>query len=95
MKAVKIFWKDSLSSSSWELMKDAKEVKPVCVTSYGFVIDETEDYVTIAQNYGVEPEQVCNTMCIPRCSITSIVDITEYDWNNPKHAVDPNAPDRQ
>lgn len=32
MKAVKIFWKDSLSSSSWELMKEAKEVKPVCVT---------------------------------------------------------------
>lgn len=93
-KVVKVRWIDSMSDNGrWTLAEDI-DMKPTECTTYGFLVEANEEFITVAQTLGMEPEQYCQMMCIPRCSITSIVDITEYDWNNPKHAVDPNEPNR-
>lgn len=75
-KIVLIDWKDSVKNSDWTLMEDVDE-KPVNCISIGFLLKETDDYVTIAQNYGLEPEQVCNLITIPKCSIKNIMEIKE------------------
>ena len=76
MKIVVIDWVDSVRAFDWTLMEDVDE-KPVNCTSVGFLLKETDDYVTIAQNYGLEPEQVCNLITIPKCSIRNIREIKE------------------
>lgn len=80
MKIVVIDWVDSVRASDWVLMEDVNE-KPVNCTSIGFLLKETDDYVTIAQNYGLEPEQICNLITIPKFSIRNIREIKErYTW---------------
>lgn len=85
MKAVNkeiviIEWVDSVRASDWTYVEDVDE-KPMDCISVGFLVEETNDSVTIAQNYGIKPEQVCNTMTIPKCSIKSIRKIDEkYYW---------------
>lgn len=76
MKIVVIDWVDSVRASDWVLMEDVNEKSLDCV-SIGFLIKETNKHVTIAQNYGANPEQVCNLMTIPKCSIKHIREIKE------------------
>ena len=76
MKIVVIDWVDSVRASDWVLMEDVDE-KPVNCTSVGFLLKETDDYITIAQNYGLEPEQICNLITIPKCSIRNIREIKD------------------
>ena len=91
IKIVKIEWIDSISNGGWEVEKSAKDIRPGNVVSAGILFDEGEDYITIAQNYIGDKgqEQACNVMSIPRCAVKSIVNITPYDYNDPKYAVDP------
>ena len=91
-KVVKVEWVDSISSSSWEGIKSAKEIRPADVVSYGYLLDAGDDYITLAQNYigNDEQEQVCNTISITRCSVKSVQDITDYNYNDPSKAVNPN-----
>ena len=76
MKIVVIDWVDSVRASDWVLMEDVNEKSLDCV-SIGFLIKETNKHVTIAQNYGENPEQVCNLMTIPKCSIRNIRELKE------------------
>lgn len=76
MKIVVIDWVDSVRASDWVLMEDVNEKSLDCV-SIGFLIKETNKHVTIAQNYGTNPEQVCNLMTIPKCSIVQLREIEE------------------
>ena len=71
-----IEWVDSVRASDWTYVEDVDE-KPMDCISVGFLLKETEDSVTIAQNYGLKPEQVCNIMTIPKCSIKNIRKIKE------------------
>ena len=91
-KVVKVKWVDSISGSGWESIKSAKEIRPANVVSYGYLLDAGEDHITIAQNYigDDDQEQVCNTISIPRCSVKSVEDVTDYDYNDPSKAVNPN-----
>lgn len=73
-----IEWVDSVRASDWAYVEDVDE-KPMDCISVGFLLKETEDSVTIAQNYGLKPEQVCNLMTIPKRSIRSIKEIKE-NW---------------
>ena len=72
MNIERIEWIDSAVNSGWALFDDWKEEMhdPIRITSYGFMVKETEDYVILAQNYGTNPEQVCNTIAIPKGCIT-------------------------
>ena len=73
-KIIVIDWVDSIRSFDWTLIEDVDENSLECV-SVGFILKETDDYITIAQNYGLEPEQVCNLITIPKCSIKNIREI--------------------
>ena len=67
-KLVRVEWVDSSTSSSWILLEDFKdgEYDPIKIVSYGIIVKETDDYLVIAQNYGLNPPQICNTTAIPK-----------------------------
>ena len=80
MKIVVIDWVDSVRAFDWTLIEDVDEKSLDCI-SVGFLLKETDNHVTIAQNYGIKPEQVCNLITIPKCSIRNIMEIKhESTW---------------
>jgi hypothetical protein len=76
MRVVKVEWIDSCTSDiNWVLLEDINEVEPINITTYGTVIKETDEYIVIAQNYGSNPEQVCNITSIPKGCIKNIIEL--------------------
>ena len=77
MKAVKVEWIDSCSSNqNWILKKEFEgEVEPIYLYTYGVVVQESKEFIVIAQNYGTEPEQFCNLMTIPKGCIRKITNL--------------------
>lgn len=80
LKIAEVHWIDSISGTGWTLTEDYERDNVVDCFTIGILIDDGEKSVTLAQNLGFEPEQVCNTMTIPRCAIQSI-SIREYNVN--------------
>lgn len=68
LEVLKIQWIDSCASNMhWSLIEELDgEIEPIMITSYGVLIQETEDCITIAQNYGNNPCQCCSLMTIPK-----------------------------
>ena len=68
MEVVKIEWVDSCASNlQWELVESFEgDIEPIKIISYGVLIQETEDCITIAQNYGFNPHQCSSLMTIPK-----------------------------
>jgi len=68
MKVLKVEWIDSCASDlQWQLMQDLDDViEPVNIISYGVLVRESKDTITIAQNYGLNPLQCCSLMTIPK-----------------------------
>ena len=68
MEVVKIQWIDSCASNmNWSLLNEFDgDIEPIKIISYGVIIQETEECVTIAQNYGVNSNQCCSLMTIPK-----------------------------
>ena len=68
MEVVKIQWIDSCASNmNWTSMDELDgDIEPIKIISYGVLIQETEECVTIAQNYGKNPDQCCSLMTIPK-----------------------------
>ena len=80
MKVVRIDWIDSCASKfNWTFSEDLKEVEPITITTYGIVFQETDKVITVAQNYGYKPEQVCSLMTIPKGCIQSIKEIDHIE----------------
>jgi len=56
MKIVKVTWIDSTASNlSWLIMNDVKnwtDVEPILIYTYGALVQQDDNYVIIAQNYG-------------------------------------------
>lgn len=78
MRVVRIDWIDSCASNMEWTLKDEigeKNIEPIRITSYGIIIKENDDYITVAQNYGFNPEQMCNFMSIPKGCIKKIKNI--------------------
>lgn len=76
MLALKIKWIDSCASNTnWSLIDEFEgDIEPIEIISYGILIQETNDCITIAQNYGLNPKQCCSLMTIPKgCIKTKIV----------------------
>ena len=50
MKLVKVIWWDTneTSDSGWCSKEEAEEARPCRVASYGVVVKETDDFITIA-----------------------------------------------
>ena len=79
MKAVKVEWIDSCASNySWTLIKELDgDFQPIRIITYGVLIHKEKDFICVAQNYGLQPKQVCSLMTIPRGCITSITELEE------------------
>ena len=85
-KVVKVLWKDSISDNGrWTYPEDIEHGIIDCIT-YGWLIEENETYIAVAQTRGIEPEQYCHIISIPRCSSVDLMLIDP----NPNHAVNPN-----
>lgn len=75
MKAVKVEWLDICSGTpNWARLDDL-EVCPLKCESVGWLIKETEDYISIAQNYCEEEKLVSDTMTFPKKIVTKISDL--------------------
>lgn len=71
-----ITWIDSaVGTSNWEACDEDNingiDVEPIIIHSYGAVLRETDTYVVLAQNYGINPPQFCNTISIPKGCIST------------------------
>lgn len=86
MRIVKVEWIDSTASNlSWLMMEDVRkwgDVEPMTIYTYGALVQEDENYIVVAQNYGFEPEQCCNLMSIPRGCIKQTRTIEELTYGN-------------
>ena len=77
MKAVKVLWIDSCNSNmNWTVAEDI-EVEPMYIDSFGVVVKDTDEFLTIAQNYGNDPEQYSNITTIPKGCIKEVFVIHE------------------
>lgn len=68
MLVLKVEWIDSCASNmNWSLIDEFEEdIEPIKIISYGILIQETKDCITIAQNFGFNPKQCCSLMTIPK-----------------------------
>lgn len=70
-RKAEIIWVDSHGiTGGWEFWEDLESMLPCECKSVGYVIDETKEYVTLAQS--ISDSQVLGRMTIPRCSIKKI-----------------------
>jgi hypothetical protein len=73
-KLILIEWLDSKGiTNQWEYLNEIQSMKPSRCFSIGFLIEETDQYKTIAQ--GLNASQVIGRMSIPRCAIQRITEI--------------------
>lgn len=69
-KKVLITWKDSVGiTSDWEFWGDVTPLDIVEILSIGWIIEETPDYITIAQ--AITSKEVLGRFTVPKCSIIS------------------------
>ncbi len=82
MKVLKIEWIDSCASNmAWlPLAEIDGEIEPIKIVSFGVLVQETEETITIAQNYGIEPEQVGSLMTIPKGCIKRQSEIEDFKF---------------
>lgn len=77
-KIVEVLWLDSLHTSGGEFtQKEVSELKPVPCLTYGRLIEETDDHVTIASSvmqhwHDSEQSEYREVTCIPRAVVQSI-----------------------
>jgi len=73
-KPILIKWLDSKGiTNEWEYLEDIEPLMPCLCTSIGFLIDETDQYKTIAQS--LNEKQIIGRLTIPCCSIQEIKEI--------------------
>ena len=72
---LKVEWIDSAGGSGWEVLEDYTS-EAVHVTTYGFLIREDEETISVAQSYAPGTvkgrEQINNDITIPKCAISSV-----------------------
>jgi hypothetical protein len=69
LKAYYFEWYDSCGfvDTVWADKKHVETLKPHLVRSYGVVVKEDKDFVTVAGHYG--EDEFCGCMCIPKSVI--------------------------
>ena len=81
-REVKIVWVDTQGEGSlWVSVDEAREIKPVVITSWGLCLKDAKEYVTVASSVSeLNPyeEQSCrHIQCIPRNCVKRIVELAE------------------
>lgn len=73
-RLVFIEWIDSKGiTSQWEYLDEIESIKPTICYSVGFILEETEQYTTIAQS--ISATQVLGRTTIPHCSVKKKVEL--------------------
>jgi sulfur transfer protein SufE len=77
LKIVRIEWVDSVQPlESWTYINELPDMKIVKCQSMGWVVQQSEDAVRIAQSIDSEQKQVMGVVTIPISAITNIKIIT-------------------
>jgi len=76
MKAVLVKWLDSKSGpTEWEYLDEIEALLPVSCESTGFLLEDTEEYKTLAST--ISGSQVWGRITIPTCSIINFQVLSE------------------
>jgi uncharacterized membrane protein YcgQ (UPF0703/DUF1980 family) len=71
MKAVQIVWLDSASTDKWT-RSDVEDLSPVTITSIGYIVKETDDYLAITHSIDTHEGrliQFAGFITIPKAAI--------------------------
>ena len=71
---VYVEWVDSAQMKGWQDLEDAKALTVLDMETLGFLIEETDDAVTVVATWA-EGNYDC-PICIPKCAITSMWYVT-------------------
>jgi len=63
--------------SRWELTDELDELEPMICYTVGFLLDDQEDFITVALSVGLN--QVLGRLTIPKASILNMVILSESD----------------
>ncbi len=78
-QVLKVEWIDSCASDmNWVFAEDLSP-SSIRIMSFGVLVSETDDYVSLAQNYGMNPKQYCCIMTIPKGCITKRIVLCEVE----------------
>ena len=70
---VRVDWTDTVGRTRWgERAQAAQELRPASCRSWGIVLRETEDYITVAGSIDDTLDNVNDVNCIPRVAIRNI-----------------------
>lgn len=83
---IMVKWLDILGEdqSPWSTLDEAKELKPAPITSIGKLLEDNDEYLTIAASWDDESELVGNVNCIPKGVIREVsrVGVVDPDQNS-------------
>lgn len=65
-----IEWQDSCSTGGFWVGREDAVTKDLSTTSIGWLVDETEDSITIGSHFGKAFALVAGHVTIPKCAIT-------------------------
>ena len=75
MKLVKVEWVDATGADGWIDKDELERELPGLHTTVGFVVKETDGFITITMNHDETKETFGAWMLIPRVMIISIEDL--------------------
>ena len=75
MRLVKLEWIDATGSDGWISKEDLEKELPGFHTTVGFVVKETEGFITITMNYDETKETFGAWMLVPKIMITKITEL--------------------
>lgn len=71
-KIVRVDWVDSAGSGTlWETLEDLDGIKPLRCTTVGFVLEDTDDHITLAMSTH-EDRGIMGALAIPRVAVTRV-----------------------
>ena len=77
-KIVMVDWEDSTGGGHWTFLSD-QTFKTILVRSVGYLLDETDEHLTISCSVGDDGEQAHSPMTIPKRCIVRHWEITIDD----------------
>lgn len=74
-KGVRVTWLDSATLESWTPIENVPHTQFKKIETLGWLIRKSKDMLVVAPHVGRRPDQVCDVMFIPTCSIILIEDV--------------------
>jgi hypothetical protein len=75
MKLVTVVWHDAVGADGWIDIKDLEKEVPVVHHSVGYVVKDTDEFITITMSYDEAKESLGAWLLIPKKFIISLTEI--------------------